>query len=102
MRLVIAVLRPSQVQSVRRALAAVDVTRMTLCDGQGFIGNTAGEPLQETIVQIACNDDFLGRVTAAIRGVLEVSGEDPSSRLFTLPLAEVVHGSGAARGPEAV
>jgi nitrogen regulatory protein PII len=101
MRLVIAILRPAQVESVRQALAAVEVTRMTLADGQGFLPGQGG-PVQETVLQIACNDDFVERALQAIAGVLAAAGEERAGRLFTLPLADAVQLYRAVRGPEAV
>ncbi|MFM1903233.1 MAG: hypothetical protein RLZZ440_1133 [Planctomycetota bacterium] len=100
MRLVLAVLRPSQVESVRRALDAVDVTRLTVCDAQGR--GPDGGLVQESILEIAVNDDFLDRTTGAIAGVLEASGDGPAGRLFTLPMTEAVQLYRAVRGPEAV
>jgi len=102
MRLVIAILRPAQVESVRQALAAVEVTRMTLVDGQSFLLGGERSPVQETVLQIACNDDFVERALQAIAGVLAAAGEDGTGRLFTLPLADAVQFYRAVRGPEAV
>ncbi len=102
MRLVIAILRPTQVESVRQALAAVEVTRLTLADGQGFLPGGQTGPVQETMLQIACNDDFVERALQAIAGVLTTAGEEPTGRLFTLPLADAVQLYRAVRGPEAV
>jgi nitrogen regulatory protein P-II 2 len=100
MRLVLAVLKPAQVDSVRRALAAVDVTRLTICDAQGR--GAAGELVQEAVLEIAVNDDFYERATGAIAGVLAAGGEDSAPRLFTLPMAEAVQIYRAVRGPEAI
>lgn len=100
MRLVLTVLKPTQVESVRRALAAVDVTRLTICDAQGR--GLGGELVQEAVLEIAVNDDFLERATGAIAGVLAAGGEEIAGRLFTLPMVEAVQIYHAVRGPEAV
>lgn len=100
MRLVLAVLRPSQVESVRRALDAVDVTRLTICDAQGR--GPDGQLVQESMLEIAVNDDFLDRTTRAIADVLAASGDDDRSRLFSLPMTEAVQLYREVRGPEAV
>ncbi len=105
MRLVVAILKPAQVESVRRALAAVDVTRMTIGDAQGHPtkGQPEGRrPVQETVIEIACNDDFVERATGAIAGVLAAAGDDATGRLFTLPIMEAVQLYRDVRGPEAV
>jgi len=101
MRLVIAVVRPSLVESVRQALAAVQVTRMTIGDAQGHVAAAGSPPVQETVIQIACNDDFVERATGAIAGVLAAAGDD-AGRLFTLPLADAVQLYRDVRGPEAI
>jgi len=102
MRLVIAILRPAQVESVRQALAAVEITRMTLADGQGFLLPGQGGPAQETVLQIACNDDFVARASEAIAGVLTAAGDNATGRVFALPLADAVQLYRAVRGPEAI
>jgi nitrogen regulatory protein PII len=100
MRLILAVLRPSQVESVRRGLAAVDVTRLTICDAQGRAADDS--LVQEVILEIAVNDDFVDRTTQAIAAVLAASGEGLAGRLFTLPMTEAIQIYRAVRGPEAV
>jgi len=100
MRLLLAILKPSQVESVRQALAAVDVTRMTICDGQGWA--EAGGLVQQAVIEIAVNDDFLARTTHAIEGVLAAGGESTEGRLFTLPLASAVQIYREVSGPEAI
>lgn len=99
MRLVLAVVRPAQVESVRQALAEVDVTRLTVCDAQGWRGD---ELVQRTVLEIAVNDDFVERTTGAIATVLAAGGDQAAGRLFTLPLAEAVQIYRQVRGPEAV
>lgn len=100
MRLVLAVLRPSQVESVRRALDAVDVTRLTICDAQGR--GADGRLVQESILEIAVNDDFVDRTTQAIADVLATSGDDDRGRLFSLPMSDAVQLYRSVRGPEAM
>lgn len=100
MRLVLAVLKPAQVESVRQALAAVDVTRLTICDAQGR--GPGGVLVQEAMLEIAVNDDFLERATGAIADVLAAGGEKTAGRLFTLPMTDAVQLYRGVRGPEAV
>ena len=114
MHMVVAVLRPAQLEAVRQALAAVHVTRLTICDAQGYHG--AGEDsriVQESVMEIAVNDDFLERTVDTIRQAM-LLGEGPTSgdtageprsqsgRLFVLPIAEAVQLYRDVRGPEAV
>lgn len=101
MHLVIAVLRPSQVESVRQALTAANITRMTIGDAQGW--RERGDGLrQETLLEIAVNDDFLAPATRAIAAAVEAGGESAAGRLFTLPMADAVQLYREVRGPEAI
>jgi nitrogen regulatory protein P-II 1 len=101
MRLVVAVIKPAEVESVRQALAAVQVTRMTVCDTHGY-DLASPQPLtQQAMVEIAVNDDFLDRTVTAIATVLEAGG-DSTSRVYVLPMHDAVQLYRAVRGPEAV
>jgi len=101
MRLVVATLKPSQVESVRQALAAVSVTRMTVCDAQGW--QAAGGGLrQQAILEIAVNDDFLEPTVRAITAALEAGGDSATGRLHALPIGAAVQLYREVRGPEAV
>jgi len=101
MHLVIAVLRPSQVESVRRALATANVTRMTIGDAQGW-HERGGGLRQEALLEIAVNDDFLAAATGAITAAVEAGGDSAAGRLFTLPIGEAVQLYREVRGPEAI
>jgi nitrogen regulatory protein P-II 1 len=101
MRLVVATLKPSQVESVRQALAAVSVTRMTVCDGQGWQA-AGGGLLQQSILEIAVNDDFLEPTVRAITAAIEAGGDSATGRLHALPIGDAVQLYREVRGPEAV
>lgn len=101
MRLVVAVIKPAEVESVRQALAAVQVTRMTVCDTHGYDLSTPEPLAQQAMVEIAVNEDFLDRTVTAIAGVLE-AGADSTSRVFVMPMHDAVQLYRAVRGPEAV
>lgn len=107
MHLVIAVLKPSQLEAAREALAAVHVTRLTVCDAQGY------EPplltaavLQDAVIQIAVNDDFLERTVATIVRTLSAAAADGpidlAGRLLVLPMDQAVQIYRDVRGPEAI
>jgi nitrogen regulatory protein PII len=120
MRLVVAVLRPSQLEAVRQALAAVHVTRLTICDAQGYHASQGypglrGESgiVQESVMEIAVNDDFLERTVDTIRKAMLLGDEPstdaapdgsprPSGRLFVLPIHDAVQLYRDVRGPEAI
>jgi nitrogen regulatory protein P-II 1 len=103
MRLVVAVVRPSQVEMVRQALAGVHVTRLTVCDTQGFDPATApGQVVQQTILEIAVNEDFVDRTVDTLVTALALGTEDLGTRLFVLPMSEAVQIYRDVRGPEAL
>lgn len=100
MHMVVVVLRPAQLEAVRQALASVHVTRLTVCDAQGYRGphGDAGV-VQESVMEIAVNDDFLERTVETIRRAVQV-GEGPA--IFVLPMHEAVQIYRDVRGPEAL
>ena len=98
MRLVVAVLKPSQLEVVRQALAGVHVTRLTVCDAQGF---TPGPLVQQTVIEVAVNDDFLDRTIDAIAAAIGRTDDLPA-RLMVLPIDDAVQIYRTVRGPEAV
>ena len=114
MRLVVAVLKPAQVEAVRQALAAVHVTRLTICDAQGYSGGSEGNTalVQESVMEIAVNEDFLERTVETIHKAMhlgETAGVDASDTvqstigsLFVLPINEALQLYREVRGPEAV
>jgi nitrogen regulatory protein PII len=114
MHMVVAVLRPAQLEAVRQALAAVHVTRLTICDAQGYHETGDGSRIaQESVMEIAVNDDFLDRTVDTIR-IAMLLGAEPatdgvadafataSAGLFVLPIHDAVQIYRDVRGPEAV
>ncbi len=102
MRLVIAVLRPAQLEVVRQTLAAAHVTRLTVCDAQGYDDPRGPGPIvQQTVIEIAVNDDFLDRTLDAITAALGPT-EAAAARIFVVPIADAVQLYREVRGPEAV
>ena len=57
MRLIVAVLKPSQVEVVRQSLAGVHVTRLTICDAQGYDSTpSARGEFHEALVQAVAGE----------------------------------------------
>jgi len=106
MRLIIATLRPAQVEGVRQALADIHVTRMTVCDAHGYDTTpgsaAAGGLSQEAVMEIACNDDFVERTVGTIAAAIAATGDEAASRLLVLPMLEAVQIYRDVRGPEAI
>lgn len=101
MRLVMAVMKPAQVEAVRRALAAVQVTRLTICDAQGY-DEDAGRLVQQACLEIAVNEDFVDRTVKTIAAALTTAGDSPDGQILVMPLDEAVQLYRTVRGPEAV
>ena len=114
MRLVVVVLEPSHVEAMRQALAGVHVTRLTICDAQGYHGAGDGSRIaQESVMEIAVNDDFLDRTVDTIRKAMLLGADTAtdgvadalttaSAGLFVLPIHDAVQIYRDVRGPEAV
>lgn len=101
MRLVMAMVRPAQVESVRRALAAVQVTRLTICDAQGY-DDESGRLIQQACLEIAVNEDFLERTVTTIAAAISPRGSPCTGQLFVMPMDEAVQLYRAVRGAEAI
>ena len=77
MKLIIAIIQPNKLESVKQALSEVEVFRLTVLDVQGF-GRQRGHPetyrgheiavnlLRKVQLQIAVNDNFVEPTIAAI------------------------------------
>ena len=102
MRLVVAVVKPAQLESTRQALAAVHVTRLTVCDVHGYAPEAPGQVRQEVMLEIAVNDDFVDRTVRTLAAALDTGGATDAPRIFVLPMDEAVQIYRHVRGPEAV
>jgi nitrogen regulatory protein P-II 1 len=113
--MVIAIIQPTKLSAVREALAKIGVTRMTVCDAQGYArqrgqtglyrGNEYKTNLLRKIsLEIMVNDDFLDRTVETVAQVARTGpeGNIGDGKIFVLPAEEVVEISPAKRGPEAV
>lgn len=115
MKLVMAVMRPGRVEAVRQALAAVHVTRLSIADGLGFADSPGaadapgvaeagpvGDIVQESILEIAVNDDFLSRTVDTIATAAGRAADDRGASIYVLPIEEAVQIYREVRGPEAM
>ena len=115
MKLVIAVIQPTRLQAVIEALNRLEVTRMTICDAQGF-GRQRGQTemyrgreyatrlLRKVALEIAVNDDFLERTIACIEEVARTGpeGNIGDGKIFVLPMLETIRIGETTRGKEAI
>ena len=115
MKLLIAIIQPTKLQAVREALNSIAVTRMTVCDAQGFArqrGQTEmyrgheykSHLLRKIALEIMVNDDFLERT---IDTIIEVGRTGPEGqigdgKIFVVPALETIQLFGEVHGPEAV
>src|SRR5204862_5557027 len=109
------IIQPTKLEAVRQALNKIEVTRMTVCDAQGYgrqLGRTAmyrgheykTHLLRKIALEVLVNDDFLDRTVETISSVARTGpeGEIGDGKIFVLPAAEAVEISPLTRGPEAV
>ncbi|RLS34753.1 MAG: P-II family nitrogen regulator [Planctomycetota bacterium] len=115
MKLIIAIIQPSKLESVKQALSAVEVFRLTVLDVQGF-GRQRGHVeayrgheiavnlLRKVQLQIAVNDDFVEPTINAIveGGRSGEKGEIGDGKIFVLPMEECVRIRTGERGSEAI
>lgn len=114
-KLILAVIQPPKLEPLREALDRIGVTRMTICDSQGYArqrGRSAmyrgheykTHLLRKVMLEIAVNDDFLERTVDAIVEVARTGPEGTigDGKIFVLPMDDVVDISNAGHGPQAV
>jgi nitrogen regulatory protein PII len=115
MKLVIAIIQPTKLEAVRQALNKIEVTRMTVCDAQGYArqrGRTEmyrgheykTHLLRKIALEIIVNDDFLDRTVETVSAAARTGagGEIGDGKIFVLPAVEAISLAGHIRGPEAV
>lgn len=102
MRLILASIKPAQVEAVRQALAAVHVTRLTICDAHAYVPSQPARVFQDVLLEIAVNDDFLTRTLETLAAALDTEDAALRSRLIVLPMEEAIQIYRVVRGPEAI
>jgi len=114
-KLIIAVIQPTKLSAVREALEKIQVTRMTVCDAQGF-GRQRGRPemyrgheyptrlLRKVVLEIVVNDDFLDRTIHVLAETARTGPEGTigDGKIFVLPADQAVQIDDGFRGPGAV
>ena len=115
MRMVVAIIQPTKLSAVREALVKIGVTRMTVCDAQGF-GRQRGQTqtyrgneyktnlLRKIALEIVVNEDFLDRTLETLTSVARTGPEGTigDGKIFVVPAEQAIDISSVARGPEAV
>ena len=115
MKMIFAVIQPTKLDAVQQALARLDVTRMTVCDAQGY-GRQRGQTeyyrgneyrtnlLRKVALEIMVNDDFLDRTVECVVSVARTGpeGNIGDGKIFVVPAEQTIDIAGGVRGPEAV
>ena len=115
MKLVIAIIQPTKLSAVREALDVIEVTRMTVCDAQGY-GQQRGRTetyrgheystklLRKVVLEVVVNDDFAQRTIDTISNVARTGpqGTVGDGKIFVLPLEDAIQLNDSARGPGSV
>jgi nitrogen regulatory protein PII len=115
MRMVIAIIQPTKLSAVKEALAKIGVTRMTVCDAQGYarqrgqVGMYRGNEyktnlLRKIALEIVVNEDFLDRTIETVAHVARTGpdGNIGDGKIFVMPTEEAIDINPLTRGPEAV
>lgn len=115
MKMVIAVIQPTKLDAVHQALSRLDVTRMTVCDAQGYarqrgqIETYRGHEyktnlLRKVVIEIAVNDDFLDRTVECLEEVARTSAEGHigDGKIFVVPMEQAIQISDGYRGKGAI
>ncbi len=115
MKLILAIIKPEKLETVKEALSKIAVFRLTVIDVQGF-GRQKGQSqiyrgheltvnmMRKVQLQIAVNEDF---VEPTVNAIMEAARTGPEGRIgdgkiFILPLEDCVRIRTSERGPEAI
>ena len=115
MKLIIAIIRPDNLEAVQNALVSVEVFRLTVLEVQGF-GRQLGytevyrgteykmQLLKKLQLEIGVNDDFVEPTIEAIikAGRTEPDGKIGDGKIFVLPLEDCVRIRTGERGGTAI
>lgn len=115
MKLIIAIIQPSRLESVKEALSHIEIFRLTVSDAQGIgrqKGHTEvyrGHEYQINLVskiklEIATEDRFVEPVIKAICEAARsgVEGKIGDGKIFVVPVDEVIRIRTGERGKEAL
>ncbi len=115
MKLIVAIIQPTKLQTLQEALQRIGVERMTVCDAHGF-GRQGGKSetyrgvehkthlWRKVELEIAVNDDFLERTIDTIISVARTgpNGSIGDGKILVLPMDEAVQVGGFELGPSAI
>ncbi|MEM7478471.1 MAG: P-II family nitrogen regulator [Planctomycetota bacterium] len=114
MKLVLAIVQPTKLNAVRTALTQVGVSRLTVCDAQGY-GRQRGQTatyrgieykvsmLRKLAIEVWVNDDLLESAVDAIQNASRTGSEGAigDGKIFVLPTENALTLDGI-EGPSAL
>src|SRR5687767_4475573 len=114
-KMIVAIIQPTKLDAVRVALDRMGVTRMTVCDAQGYArqrGQTATyrgheyktQLLRKVALEIVVNDDFLEPTLETLTTIARTGPEGTigDGKIFVLPALEAIQIGDGLRGKQAV
>ena len=115
MKLIWAVIQPTKLAAVEKALLKIGVTRMTVLDAMGYarqrghIETYRGHEyetnlLRKVQLEIAVNEDFLEKTIACLEehARTSVEGHIGDGKVFVLPVERAIQISDGQSGPGAI
>jgi nitrogen regulatory protein P-II 1 len=114
-KLIVAIIQPTKLDAVREALHKIGVTRMTVCDAQGYARQRGQTPLyrgheykihllRKIALEIVVNDDFLELTLETVSNVARTGAEGTigDGKIFVMPALEAIQIGDGLRGKGAV
>ena len=115
MKLILAVIQPTKLDSVMQALKRIGVTRFSVRDAMGFarqrgqLETYRGAEYQTNLlrkieIEIAVNDDYVERTLECVQEAARsnTEGSIGDGKIMVLPMEQAVQISDASRGPSAI
>ena len=115
MKLLVAVIQPTKLETIRRALEKIGVASMTVCDAQGFARQRGQTPtyrgheykaklLRKVAIEVLAHDDRVEKIYEVLLATARTgpNGSIGDGKVFSLPVNEAIRLSDGVRGEEAV
>jgi nitrogen regulatory protein P-II 1 len=114
-KLLLAIIQPTKLDTVRNALVKIGIESMTVCDARGYARQRGQSPtyrgheykanlLRKVAVEIVVHEDRLERVIETVTNVSRTgpNGTIGDGKILLLPVDDAIRLSDGVRGPEAV
>lgn len=115
MKYIVALIQPTKLEAVQRALTQIGVTRLTVCDAMGYARQRGhaetyrgheyqSHLLRKIELQIAVNDDFVEPTVRCLEEFARTSteGHIGDGKVFVLPMESAQQISDGLTGPGAI